>query len=110
MIEAEVLDQISAEKMVQAQSGEHRRNIVTRGLVVRELHGRRLRIGGALLEFDRPRPPCSYVERLTEPGMTKALGKGAGIGLRVIESGLIVEGADIEVIAMPGAKPRRVLP
>jgi len=42
--------------------------------------------------------------------MTRALGKGAGIGMRVIESGLLREGAVIIVEAVPGAKPRRVLP
>jgi len=64
---------------IHVHNGEHRRNIVTRGLALRELEGTRLRIGDVLLEYDRPRPPCSYVERLTEKGMTRALGEGAGI-------------------------------
>ena len=79
-------------------NGEHRRNIVTRGLALRELEGKRLRIGDVLLDYDRPRPPCGYVERLTEKGMTRALGDGAGICVRVLSSGILRERAEIEVL------------
>jgi MOSC domain-containing protein YiiM len=42
-----------------------------------------------VLEYDRPRPPCGYVESLTQPGMTRALGRRGGICARVVKSGLI---------------------
>lgn len=110
MIEGEALDRMEALDGINVHHGEHRRNIVTRGIALRELYGMRLRIGEVLLEFECPRPPCSYVERLTQPGMTRALGKGAGIGVKVLESGMLYEGAAIEILPIPDAKPRRVLP
>ena len=83
---------------VHVHNGEHRRNIVTRGLSLRDLAGKSLRFGDVLLESECPRPPCGYVERLTEKGMTRALGEGAGICVRVITSGMLREGAEIHVV------------
>lgn len=98
LIEGEVLDSIRTIHGIHIHNGEHRRNIVTRGLALRELAGKRMRIGDVLLEYDRPRPPCGYVERLTEKGMTRALGEGAGICVRVLSSGTLREGASIEIL------------
>lgn len=105
LIENAVLDRIQLRYGIHVQAGEHRRNLVVRGLPLRELDGCRLRVGTALLEYDRPRPPCAYMERLTEKGMTRALGEGAGIAARVIESGWLREGDPIEVFR--DAAPRR---
>ncbi|MHA3770036.1 MOSC domain-containing protein [Verrucomicrobiota bacterium sgz303538] len=105
LIEGEVLDLIHERWGLHVHAGEHRRNLVVRGLRLRELSGCRIRIGAVLLEYDRPRPPCAYVERLTEKGMTRALGEGAGIAARVIEGGWLKEGDPTEVIT--GAAPRR---
>ena len=110
LIEGEVLDVIRTMHGVHVHNGEHRRNIVTRGVSLRELAGKRLRIGDVLLEYDRPRPPCGYVERLTEKGMTRALGEGAGICVRVITSGTLREGTAIEVIVEPTQRAPRRLP
>lgn len=110
LIESEVLDSIRAIHGIHVHNGEHRRNIVTRGLSLRELPGKRLRVGEVLLEYERPRPPCGYVERLTEKGMTRALGEGAGICARVVTGGLLREGADIQILEAPNVKPQRRLP
>ena len=108
LIEGEVLDVIRTVHGVHVHNGEHRRNLVTRGLALRELEGTRLRIGDVLLEYDRPRPPCSYVERLTEKGMTRALGEGAGICVRVLHSGMLREGAEIQVLESDRPARRRL--
>lgn len=100
LIETEALDAITWAGGPQVQQGEHRRNLVTRGLNLRSLEGQRLRIGPVLLEYHRPRPPCDYLQRITEPGMTQALGRGAGIGMRILEGGLLREGMEMEVIPM----------
>lgn len=108
LIEGEVLDMIRTVHGIHVHNGEHRRNIVTRGLALRELDGKRLRIGDVLLEYDRPRPPCSYVERLTEKGMTRALGEGAGICVLVLNSGTLREGAEIQVLDSDRPAKRRL--
>ena len=110
LIEGEALDVIRAVHGVHVHDGEHRRNVVTRGLLLRDLRGKQLRIGEVLLEYDCPRPPCGYVERITEKGMTRALGEGAGIGVRVLSSGILREGSSIEVIIPEDYRTPRVLP
>jgi MOSC domain-containing protein YiiM len=99
LIEGEVLDRIAAGGGPPVGNGEHRRNLVVRGVELAGLAGRRFRIGEAVLEYDRPRPPCRYIESLTEPGMTRALGaRRGGICTRVVESGTIRVGDDVEVL------------
>lgn len=90
LIEAEVLEQIAKDSGVAVGNGEHRRNIVTRGVALRDLGGRKLRIGDAVVEYDRPRPPCGYIQSITERGMTRALGGArGGICVRVVTGGTI---------------------
>ncbi len=100
LIEGEVIDQIDRETDLQIEHGEHRRNVITRGVRLLDLAGKRFSVGEAILEFDRPRPPCRYIEQLTRPGMMAALGGGrGGICARVIESGVVRVNDVIEIIA-----------
>jgi MOSC domain-containing protein YiiM len=70
-------------------AGQHRRNLVVAGLARGELRGCRLRVGAALLEWQRVRPPCGYLDRISGRGTAKALGRNAGHCFRVLEAGLI---------------------
>ena len=99
LIEEEGLDEIRASTEVQVSNGEHRRNIITRGVRLLELVGTRFKVGEAIFEFDRPRPPCRYIQSRSEHGMTKALGRNrGGICARVVQSGPIRAGDAIEVL------------
>lgn len=98
LIEGEHLDAIAAATGLRVMAGEHRRNIVTRGVDHDALVGRTFRLGRAVLAYREPRPPCAYLTQLTEPGMSKALGKRAGICVDVIEGGVIRTGDAIVVI------------
>jgi MOSC domain-containing protein YiiM len=89
LIEGEDLDYIEDELGIRVKDGEHRRNIITRGIRLLDLRRKRFRVGEALLEFDRSRPPCRHVQDLSEPGMTRALRERGGICARVIEAGVI---------------------
>jgi MOSC domain-containing protein YiiM len=103
LIEAEALDEIAAETGIRVRGGEHRRNIVVRGVRLMELKGQRFTVGGAVLAYDRPRPPCRYIQERTEPGMTKALSRGrGGICVRVLQSGVIRVGDRVEVESAVG--------
>jgi len=95
LIQGEHLDEIFRLTGIHVHNGEHRRNIVTRGIQLEQLRGRRFQVGEAILEYDRPRPPCSYVESITEPGMTRALMGRGGICARVVRGGTIRVGDPI---------------
>ncbi|QYJ15406.1 hypothetical protein Rxycam_01228 [Rubrobacter xylanophilus DSM 9941] len=96
LISAEDLDHIQHELGISVKNGEHRRNLVVRGLDLSSLRGRRFRVGEAVLEYDRPRPPCRHVQDLSEPGMTRALKGRGGICARVVEAGRIRAGDRVE--------------
>lgn len=99
LIEGEGLDEIRAGEGPSVHNGEHRRNIVTRGVRLADLRGKRFRVGEAVLEYDRPRPPCKHVQDVTEPGMTNALRRGrGGICARVVAGGAIRPSDPIEIL------------
>jgi MOSC domain-containing protein YiiM len=89
LIEGEDLDFIENELGIGVKEGQHRRNIITRGIRLLDLRRKRFRVGEVLLEFDRSRPPCKHVQDLSEPGMTRALKNRGGICARVVEAGRI---------------------
>ena len=89
LISAEDLDAIEKETGIRVLNGEHRRNVVLRGVKLGDLRRRWFRIGGATLEYAGPRSVCRYIERLTEPGMTQALKGRGGVCASVVESGTV---------------------
>lgn len=94
LIEGEDLDEIERETGLHVHNGEHRRNIITRGIRLDSLRGGwfrhgRFRIGEVTFEYDRPRPPCKHIQDLTQRGMTRALKGRGGICVRVVEGGCI---------------------
>lgn len=95
LIAAEALEAVAAHSGVALDAGQHRRNVVTRGVDLAALAGWTLRIGAVRLAYRKPRPPCAYLEGLTEPGMRAALGDRAGICADVVEGGRIHRGAAI---------------
>ena len=96
-IATEDLDDIERETGVVVKNGEHRRNVVTTGISLRTLRrGERFRVGEVLFEYRGPRSVCRYIERLTEPGMTQALKGRGGICARVIETGTVRVGDEID--------------
>ena len=97
LIAAEDLDYIQDELGIRVKNGEHRRNIITRGIDLDSLRRRRFRVGETVLQYDRPRPPCRHVQDLSEPGMTRALRGRGGICARVVEAGRIRARDAIEV-------------
>lgn len=96
LIEGEHLDEIEAHGL-DIRSGQHRRNIVTRGVNLVGLRGKRFKVGEVVLEYDRSRPPCKHVQDLSERGMTRALRNRGGICARVVQAGPIRPGDAIEV-------------
>ncbi len=99
LIEKEDIESIRKESDIQIANGQHRRNIVTQCVRLEKLRGKQFAVGEAVLEYDCPRPPCSYIQGITQKGMTKALGRTrGGICARVVKSGVIRVGDSIQVL------------
>lgn len=78
-----------------------RRNIVTDGLRLSDLIGRRFALGTAQLAGVRHCDPCMHLERtLQHPGLVLALANGrGGLRARVVDSGIVRVGD--EVLPLP---------
>ena len=53
-------------------NGSHRRNLVIAGLKTKHLEGKQFRIGTAVFRYDKPRPPCAYLDQISGKGMCRA--------------------------------------
>ena len=98
LIEAEVLDELSLPGGATLDYLEARRNIVTRGVDLNALVGRRFRIGDVECLGQRLCEPCSHLERLTGPGVLRALIHRGGLRADILSDGQIEVGSAIEPV------------
>ena len=82
-------------------NGSHRRNLVIDQLQTKNLEGRTFRIGTAVFSYDKPRPPCGYLDKISGKGMCRALGHHCGVCLRVVSGGKLTVGDTVEIIDQP---------
>ena len=80
------------------ERGQHRRNLVLSGINPKKLIGKTIQIGGALLQYEKPRPPCGYLDQVVMKGTAKALGKNCGCCFRVVKSGPLSVGDKVLII------------
>ncbi|MDQ3879970.1 MAG: MOSC domain-containing protein [Chloroflexota bacterium] len=99
LIAAEALDAMAAESGVSLSPAESRRNVLTRGITLEELVGKRFRIGPVLCFGEARCPPCGHLERLTRPGIVEALGDRGGLRADILESGTIRVGDEVRLAA-----------
>jgi MOSC domain len=83
LIEAEVVDDLGVAPEVP------RRNVVTRGIDLNALVGRRFRVGEVECEGQRLCEPCAHLTRLTEPRLLRALVHRGGLRADIVSDGVI---------------------
>lgn len=72
-----------------------RRNVVTRGIALNALVGRRFTIGAVTCVGRRLAEPCSHLERLVRPGLLRPLVHRAGLRADILTGGTISVGDDV---------------
>jgi MOSC domain-containing protein YiiM len=98
LIEAEVLDGLTLPEGRTLGYAEARRNVITRGIDLNALVGRRFRVGGAECLGQRLCEPCSHLERLTTKGALRGLIHRGGLRADVLSDGELTTGDLIETI------------
>jgi MOSC domain-containing protein YiiM len=76
-----------------------RRNVLTRGIDVNALVGRRFRVGEVECVGVELCEPCSHLESLTVPGLIKGLVHQAGLNADILNDGEIAVGDPVAEIA-----------
>jgi MOSC domain-containing protein YiiM len=89
LVAGEVLDALALPDGRPLSGAEARRNVVTRGLDLNALVGRRFRIGELEAIGRRRCEPCAHLQRLTRPGVLRALVGRGGLRADLLNSGTL---------------------
>jgi MOSC domain-containing protein YiiM len=95
LIAAEAVDALEREHGISIEPRESRRNVVTRGIDVNELVGKRFRIGGVECLGVELCEPCTTLESMTQPGIIKGLLHRGGLNADILTDGEISVGDDV---------------
>lgn len=98
LIQAEVLDDFVLGDGESLSYPDARRNLITRGIDVNALVGRRFRVGEVECMGLRPCEPCAHLERLTTRGVLRGLIHRGGLRADILTDGRITIGDVIETI------------
>ena len=97
LVEAEVIEQVSAASGLSIEAGELRRNITTRGVRLNDLVGRTFRLGEVLCKGTGLCEPCSHLEDVTKKALLRPLVHRGGLRAEVLGSGTIHVGDTLEL-------------
>ena len=95
LIEAEAIEALAREEAIELSPGQPRRNVVTRGMALNDLLGKRFVVGEALCIGRRLCDPCSHLEQLTQPGVLKGLVNRGGLRADILKGGSIAVGSEV---------------
>jgi hypothetical protein len=98
LVEVEVLDQLGLPEGGKIGYADARRNVITRGIDLNALVGRRFRVGDVECLGQRLCEPCAHLERLTTKGVLRELIHRGGLRADVLTDGHISTGATIKTI------------
>jgi MOSC domain-containing protein YiiM len=103
LIAAEALEALQAEHGIELSAAESRRNVLTRGIDVNALVGKRFRVGKVECYGVELCEPCSHLESVTQPGIIKGLVHRAGLNADILNDGEIAVGDPVEELAEAAA-------
>ncbi|MEN3312344.1 MAG: hypothetical protein V7645_1673 [Actinomycetota bacterium] len=98
LIAAEAMDAVALEGKVSIEPAATRRNVLTRGIDVNELLGKRFRIGDVECEGVELCEPCAHLESMTQPGVIKALAHRGGLNADILTDGEINVGDPVVAV------------
>lgn len=98
LIEEESLAALERETGVELPWADARRNVVTEGIDLNVLVGRRFHVGAVECVGRRLAEPCAHLARLTEPGVLRGLVHRGGLRADILEDGDISVGDAVGAI------------
>lgn len=89
LIAAEAVEAMEREHGISIEPRESRRNVVTRGVDVNDLVGKRFRVGEVECLGVELCEPCTTLEGMTKPGVIKGLVHRGGLNADILTDGSI---------------------
>ncbi|MBA2507043.1 MAG: hypothetical protein H0V29_14060 [Thermoleophilaceae bacterium] len=85
LIEAEAIEGLPFD----LEPAAARRNLVTRGVALNGLVGKRFTVGEVEIEGMRLCEPCAHLERITQPGVLRGLAERGGLRAEIRSGGTL---------------------
>jgi MOSC domain-containing protein YiiM len=98
LIAAEELDRFSAESGIELTAQASRRNVLTRGIDLNALVGKRFRVGNVQCEGIELCEPCAHLASLTHPAVLRGMVHRAGLNADILTDGKIAVGDSVDEI------------
>jgi MOSC domain-containing protein YiiM len=92
LIAAEAVEAMDREHGISIEPRESRRNVVTRGIDVNQLVGKRFRVGDVECFGVELCEPCTTLQAMTKPGIIKGLVHRGGLNADILSDGEISVG------------------
>jgi MOSC domain-containing protein YiiM len=92
LIAAEAVEAFSEETGIPLTAQESRRNVLTRGIDLNALVGKRFTVGDVQCLGVELCEPCTHLEGMTRPGVIKGMAHRAGLNADILTDGEIAVG------------------
>ena len=99
LIQAEALQGMRADTGIELSAAESRRNVLTSGIDLNALVGKRFRVGDVECLGVELCHPCSSLEKLTQKGVIKGLVNRGGLNADILTDGEMSVGDRVEELA-----------
>jgi len=98
LIEAEAIEGLRADTGIEIGVQESGRNVVTRGIPLNDLVGKRFRVGAVECIGVMQCDPCRTFEKRTEPGVLKGMVNRGGLRADIVSGGEIAVGDEVTAL------------
>jgi MOSC domain-containing protein YiiM len=95
LIEAEALEAFTDETGLSLSHEESRRQVLTRGIRLNDLVGKRFRVGEVEVVGRELCEPCSHLQSMTRDGVLRGMVHRAGLNADIVTPGRIAVGDEV---------------
>jgi MOSC domain-containing protein YiiM len=95
LIEVEALEAFTAETGIELSHQESRRQVLTRGVRLNDLVGKRFRVGEVECVGRELCEPCKHLQSLTRDGVLRGMVHRAGLNADIVKPGRIAVGDEV---------------
>jgi MOSC domain-containing protein YiiM len=95
LIESEEILRFNQSQDLSLSAAAFRRNLITSGIRLNDLVGRRFAVGTAILEATRLCEPCAHLAKLIGPSVVKEMAHRAGLRARIVSSSIVRVGDEV---------------
>jgi MOSC domain-containing protein YiiM len=98
LVESEALEALRDDTGIELSHAEVRRQVLTRGVALNDLLGKRFRVGEVEAVGVEWCEPCNHLESITYPGVLKGLVHRAGLRADIVRAGRIAVGDEVDAV------------